>query len=367
MPYGLPAERALALYEAVCAPVAASGARALVELQAALGGVLHWAGQPLQADVILTDAWQSPAAAGDVSLKITIGNRLARVRSSLGLLDAALEVGEATLALAEHQRAGVGIVTELMEILALMQIGRGHAAAALTRFQRMLTLLADDGADPWPASFRDLAVAYLAVGRLDEAEQWLARHTEAIGAPGFALHDLSYFTAAARLKHARGESPAEAAEQLAALGRQGLPAGPELQRRAILMRWLPPAAAEAQALLAELRARGMRGLLRCALNGAARAALARGDRAQAVDHAREALQLAAHADIWCEEPADVWCTAYEVLQACGHAAEAQAALQSGAAWVKAGSAQWASDAERTAWLQGNPVHRSLLQAAGAAQ
>jgi hypothetical protein len=367
VPYGLPAERAIALYEAVQAPVAAGGARPLVELQLALGGVLHWAAQPLQADAVLTEAWQSPVPAGDAWLKVSIGNRLARVRSSLGLLDAALDVGEATLALAEHERAAVGTLTELMEILALMQIGRGQAAAALTRLQRMMKLLADDGAEPWPASFRDLAIAYLAVGRIDDAERWMARHTEAIGTPGFALHDLAYFTAAARLRHARGESPAAPVAQLAALGQQRLPAGPELQRRAILMRWLPPAAAEQDALLADLRARGMRGLLRCALNGAARAALARSELALAADHAREALQLAAHADIWCEEPADVWWTAFEVLQACGYAAEAKAALQTGAAWVLAGATQWTDVHERDAWLRGNPLHRALLQGAGAAR
>ena len=363
VPYGLPAERALALYEAVRAPVAANGARALVELQAALGGVLHWAGQPLQADAILTEAWQSPAVAGDVSLKITIGNRLARVRSSLGLLGAALEVGEAALALAERMPAGVGAITDLMEILAMMQIGHGQAAEGRRRLDRMLQVLADDGAEPSAATCGDLVVAFLAIGRLDQAEQWLARCTVPIGTPGFALHDLSYFTAAARLKHARGESPTAEAARLAGLGQQGLPAGPALQLRAMLLRWLSPPADEVQTLLADLRARRMLGLLRCALNGAARAALARGERDAAAEHAREALRLAGHADIWCEEPADVWWTAFEVLQACGHAGEARAALLKGAAWVEAGSVQWTVDAERIAWRQGNPVHRALLRSA----
>lgn len=365
VPYGLPAERALALYEAVRAPVAESGARALVELQAALGGVLHWAGQPREADAVLTEAWQSSAAAGDASLKITIGNRLARVRSSLGRLDAALEVGEAALALAEQVQAGVGVVTDLMEILALMQVGRGQAAAALARIERMLERLADDGTEPSPATCRDIANACLAAGRVDDAERWMARNPVALGAPGFALHDLAYLTTAARLKQARGESPAAEATQLAQLRDKGLPAGPSLQLRAVLMRWLPPPPAEQQALLAELRSRDMRGLLRCALNGAARAALARGAHDEATAHAREALQLAPHADIWCEEPADVWWTGFEVLQACGHAAEAKAALQAGAAWVEAGTAQWTAAAERDAWRNGNPVHRALLRSAGA--
>jgi DNA-binding SARP family transcriptional activator len=363
VPYGLPAERALALYEAVRAPVAAGGARALVELQAALGGVLHWAAQPLEADAVLTEAWRAPAAAGDASLRITIGNRLARVRSSLGQLAAALEVGEATLALAEQVQAGVGVVTDLMEILALMQVGRGQAAAALARIELMLKRLADDGAEPSPATCRDIANACLAAGRLDDAERWVARSPVALGAPGFALHDLTYLTTAARLKQARGESPAAEATQLAQLREKGLPVGPLLQLRAVLLRWRPPPPDEVRALLADLRARDMRGLLRCALNGAARAALERGDRKAAAEHAREALQLAAHADIWCEEPADVWWTAYEVLQACGHADEADAALNEGAAWVEAGSAQWTTAAEREAWREGNPVHRALLRAA----
>ncbi len=364
VPYGLPAERALALYEAVRAPVAASGARALVELQAALGGVLHWAAQPLQADAILTEAWRSPAAADDASLRITIGNRLARVRSSLGRLDAALEIGEAALALAEQVHAGVGVVTDLMEILALMQVGRGQAASGLARLQRMLQLLVDDGAEPSAATCRDIALAHLAAGRLDEAERWLHCQSQAPGTPGHALHDLAYFTAQARLMQARGESPAAAAAHLAQLRENGLPAGPALQLRAVLLRWLPPSTDELQSLLAELRARGMHGLLRCALNGAARAALARGAHAQAADHARETLRLAADADIWCEEPADLWWTSYEVLRACGHADEAKAALQAGVSWVQAGAAQWTDVSEREAWLHGNPLHRALLHAGG---
>jgi hypothetical protein len=164
----------------------------------------------------------------------------------------------------------------------------------------------------------------------------------------------------------RGESPAVVAARLQALAAQGLPAGPALQARAVLVRWLPPPADEVAALLIDLHARGMRGLLRCALNGAARAALARGEQEQAADHAREAVQLATHADIWCEEPADVWWTAFEVLRACGHTAEATAALRAGAAWVEAGAAQWAAAAERDGWRQGHPVHRALLRAAAEA-
>ncbi len=85
-------------------------------------------------------------------------------------------------------------------------------------------------------------------------------------------------------------------------------------------------------------------------------------RAASAACAREALQLPAHADIWCEEPADVWWTGYEVLQSCGHADEAQAALNAGVAWVHAGAAQCTDVADREAWLQGNPLHRALLRA-----
>ena len=103
----------------------------------------------------------------------------------------------------------------------------------------------------------------------------------------------------------------------------------------------------------------MKGLLRCALGGAARIALERGD-SRAAEFVRRALQLAPHTDLWCEEPAQVWVTAHAVLQGCGHADEAAEAKRHGAAWVRERAAQWADAAERAAWLEGQRLHRALL-------
>jgi len=103
----------------------------------------------------------------------------------------------------------------------------------------------------------------------------------------------------------------------------------------------------------------MKGLLRCALGGAARIALERGD-ARAAHYARGALQLAPHTDLWCEEPAQVWVTAHAVLQGCGHATEAGEAKRTGATWVRERAAQWTDVAAREAWLEGQPLHRALL-------
>jgi hypothetical protein len=104
----------------------------------------------------------------------------------------------------------------------------------------------------------------------------------------------------------------------------------------------------------------MKALLRCALNGAAHIALAHGDKARAAELARRALQLAAHVDLWCEEPAQVWVTAHAVFAGCGHTAEAQQAKASGAAWVRAVGTQWTDDEARRAWFEGQPLNRQLL-------
>jgi hypothetical protein len=207
----------------------------------------------------------------------------------------------------------------------------------------------------------DMAVAHLAVGQLDEAERWLAR-TGLRGTTAFALHDLGALLARARIATACGASTAEPVQGLLGLLSGGVPIGPSLLLRAALLHWHAPAQREIDALLAELQARDMKALLRCALNGAARIALERGHTAPAGDLARRALQLAAHVDLWCEEPAQVWVTAHAVLMACGHEAEAQQAKSAGAAWVRECARQWTIGADRLAWLTAQPLHRSLLSA-----
>jgi len=358
VPYGLPVDEALALCKAVQDSVAADGKAALVGLHSGIGTALHWDARLHEADERLTAALATAGEEVDPSVRIYVGNRLARVRHSLGELDRALDVGMATLALAERAHAGVGARTDLMHVLGMMQIGDGRPAAGLEMLRRSVALQ-DDRVSLSDAA--DLAIAHLAVGRLDEAERWLAR-SGLRGTAAFALHDLGALLARARIAAARGASAAEPVQGLRGLLAQRVPIGPSLLLRAVLLRWDAPAQHEIDALLAELRARDMKALLRCALNSAARIALDRGQKGAAGELARSALRLAPHVDLWCEEPAQVWVAAHDVLSACGCVVEAQQAKRDGAAWVRECAGQWANDAERLAWLAGQPLHRHLLSA-----
>ena len=356
VPYGLPVDQALALCTAVQDAVTADGKAALVGLQSGIGTALHWDARLHEADERLTAALATAGEEVDAAVRIYIGNRLARVRHSLGDLDRALEVGLATLALAERMHAGIGARTNQMHILGMMQIGHGQPAAGIEMLRSAVALEQDQVA---LSDAADMAVAYLAVGQLDEAGRWLAR-TGVTGATAFALHDLGALLARARIAVARGESPAPDVEALLGLLSDRVPIGPSLLLRAVLLRWQAPAQHEIDDLLAELQARDMKALLRCALNGAARIALERGCTATAAELARRALQLAPHADVWCEEPAQVWVTAHAVLAACGHEEQALQAKAAGAAWVRGCASQWVDQDARRAWLGGQPLHRALL-------
>ncbi len=356
VPYGLPVDEALALCAAVQDAVAADGQTALVNLHTGIGSALHWDARLREADERLTAALATAGDEVDAAVRIYLGNRLARVRHSLGDLDRALEVGLATLALAERKHAGVGARTNLMHVLGLMRIGRGEPAAGMAMLRSAVAL--QDGQVSLSEA-ADLAVAHLAVGRLDDAGRWLAR-SGLSGGTASALSDLSALIARTRLASARGESTEDAVQGLLGLLSGGVPIGPRLLLRAVLLRWRAPEQREIDELLAELTARGMKALLRCALIGAARIALERGEMARAADLARRALALAPHVDLWCEEPAQVWVTAHEVLAECGQRDEARQAKAAGAAWVRDRAGDWDDDTERRAWLEGQPLHRALL-------
>lgn len=356
VPYGVRGEEALALCEAVQDRVAAEGPAALVNLQSGIGTALHWAARLREADARLTTALASAGEDVNASARIYLGNRLARVRHSLGELERALDVGLETLAFAERTNAGIGPRTNLMYILGLMQIGHGAPAAGMAMLNQAVVL---DGDQPSQAECADLAVAHLAVGQLDAAERWLAR-SGINGTAAFALHDQVALLARARIAAAHGASPDAPVQALLKLLAEPLPVGVALLLQAALLRWHAPGDAEIDALLIELERRDMKALLRCALNGAAHIALAHGDKARAAELARRALQLAAHVDLWCEEPAQVWVTAHAVFAGCGHTAEAQQAKASGAAWVRAVGAQWTDDEARRAWFEGQPLNRQLL-------
>jgi hypothetical protein len=356
VPYGVPADEALALCEAVQDRVTAEGPAALVSLQSGIGTALHWEARLHEADARLTAALETAGEEVAASVRIYLGNRLARVRHSLGDLDRALDVGLATLAFAERANAGIGPRTNLMYILGLMQIGHGQPAAGIAMLRQATELDADQIS---PAESADLAVAFLAVGQLDEAERWLAR-TGVTGTAAFALHDQVALLARARIAAARGASVQAPVQALLRLLSEPLPIGVSLLLRAALLRWHAPADSEIDALIEDLSARGMKSLLRCALGGAARIAVERDHKARAAQLSRRALQLAPHVDLWCEEPARVWVTAHAVLASCGHGEEARQAKAAGAAWVRGCAGQWPDEDARRAWLEGQPLHAALL-------
>jgi DNA-binding SARP family transcriptional activator len=356
VPNGLPAEEALALCSAVQDKVATEGRAALVSLHSGIGTALHWEARLREADERLTAAFDLTDTQVSPAVRIYVGNRLARVRHSLGELDRALDVGLATLRFAEEVNAGVGPRTNLMYILGLMLIGHGQPAAGITMLREAAAL---DGDQTSPAESADMVLGHLAVGQIAAAEPWLAR-TEVRGTAGFAVHDQVVLVARARLAAVRGASVEEPVQALLGLVSQPLPTGVALLARAVLLRWHAPPDGEIDALLAQLEARGMKGLLRCALGGAARIALERNRMADAASHARRALALAQHVDLWCEEPAQVWVTAHEVFEGCGLQAEAAQAKAAGAAWVRRMAAQWTDEGERGAWFNDQPLHRALL-------
>jgi hypothetical protein len=57
----------------------------------------------------------------------------------------------------------------------------------------------------------------------------------------------------------------------------------------------------------------------------------------------------------------VWVTAHEVFEGCGLQVEAAHAKAAGAGWVRRMAAQWTDEGDRTAWLNGQPLHRALLR------
>jgi hypothetical protein len=203
-----------------------------------------------------------------------------------------------------------------------------------------------------------IALGCLHVGRHDEARALLASFAQPLGRLGYGLYDQIQCLLQARLAAARGEDAQAWIRQLAAL-----PDGPfylTLHRRLLLASLQALPLPDIEALLMDLRSRGLMGMVRSAQMAAARSALAAGSPRAAAAHARAALALAATVDPWSDEPAAVWWVAAQALAAAGAQAQARAALAHGARWVERGGAQWADPAHRKAWLEGNPVHRELL-------
>ncbi len=373
VPYGLDSGRALALVARVRDRLERGGEavagrdEALLALRVAHGGLLHWAARPQDALAELDAAWAATRAERDAGTRVLLANQRMRVLHAVGQLDAAIACGEQLLREAEPLEPGVVFLADVMHVVAMMEIAAGRAAAGMARFEALLGRLRAAG-EPVPDLFvTSRALACMAVGRLDEAAEWLARHPPA-GRDGMGLQDLGFHLTHGRLAWLRGE-PAEPWFERAAHA-LALPPGIALQREVVLasMRAPRPGDSATRANLAdELQRRGQRGLERLARIGAARAALAEGDRDGAKAQLRRALELEAQVDAWADEPASLWLAAAEVLAGCGDDEGAAAVAARGADGVRQGAAQWSRPAEREAWLAGHPVHRALLAWPGAAR
>jgi hypothetical protein len=357
VPFGTDIERALVAAGRVQALADPHDEHAQRQVLAARGTVLHWASRPMEAARVLQAAWPAGQSAREAGNRSTLANQLMRVQHALGDLPEAIRLGRLLLAEAPPLELGAVVVSDAMHVLSLMEIASGDAVTGIARWPVLLQLLAD-AAVPVPDLYvTSQALACMAIGRLDEAAALLAAHPQPADHT-LGVQDLNWQLARARLAALRGESPARwLAPVRPALG---LAPGLELQRRVAIASIDPPPLAELRPLLADLQARGLRGLLRTLHAAAARAALAAGDSDEAVAQARSALALAAQVDAWIDDAASVWLVAAQVLQACGRHAEAADAAAAGAAWVHAGAAAWPLEHERRAWLQGQPVHRRLL-------
>lgn len=290
VPYGVDAVRALALAETLL-PALAGDRAAHTEALATRGMLHHWLGQARESAADLEAAWALLGDDGDPAQRIVVGNRLLRVRHSLGELDAALAVGDRVLALAERSGVRIGVRADLAHVLGMLRIGRGELAAGRAQLDAACRGLQDEGLPLPDAILASLAVAELRAGRPDAAQAWLDRHPPP-GRPDHAMVDLHWLVARAHVARARGEPVTRWTDALAALPADALPPGARLEQRSALAA-LDALPADALAVLAaDLRARGLAGLLGAVQRARGRA----GDAAAAAEGAA----LARHNDLWID-------------------------------------------------------------------
>lgn len=347
-PYNPQPQRLALLCDAVRARCEAGPPRARLSYHLAVGTCLNWLGQPLRADGDLAQARRLADDLGDHGSIVNVTHQ--QLRGALlrgdarGALAAALDCGKAV------QAGGYGLSFRVHACAAqaLAALAAGQLAAALGALQALEAAGAGTDLRNEPEVAAARALAWCALGRPERAAQDLP------GCEGWLA-----------FAHWRLASTASAREAALAEMARLWPAADGLmgfRRRVLAMSLAVPKTADAEALLADLRERGLWPLARQAHGIAARSALVAGDGEQAAAHAREALALAEHVDPWTDEGAAVWLDAAAVLQAAGAVAEAAAAREQGRAWV-VGLAQALPDAaDRLAWREGHPLHRALLMA-----
>lgn len=340
-PHGL-----AALCEAVRARCEGGPPRARLSFHLAVGTCLNWLGRPLQAAPDLQQARQLAEGFGDHGSIVNVTHQ--QFRNALLMGDAPRALAAAQDGRKAVQAGGYGRSFRLHAWAAqvLAGVAAGQPALTLSALRALQSEMA--GVDP--SSEAEVAAAqavgWCALGRADLAVQ----------------HGLPACEGWLAFAHWRLESTATARQAALAAMALRWPAEDGVmgcRRRVLAATLCVPALPAAAALVAELRERSLWSLARQAHNIAARSALAAGARAQAAEHARQALALAAHVDPWTDEPAAVWLDAAAVLCAAGAVAEAEAARASGRHWI-AQSAQALTDpADQMAWCEQHPLHRAL--------
>lgn len=345
-PYSPEPQRLAALCEAVRARCEAGPPRARLSFHLAVGTCLNWLGHPAQADADLAPARRLAEGFGDHGSIVNITHQ--QLRAALLRGDAAAARAAAQDCGQAVQAGGYGLSFRLHACAAqaLAALAAGQPAAARAALQALEAAAAgtDLRSEPEVAAAR--ALAWWSLGWPDRAAQDLP------GGEGWLA--FAHWRLAATAADREAALAGMARRWPAADGAMGL------RRRVLALSLSVPRPADAEGLLAELRARGLWPLARRVHVIAARSALAAGDVGRALAQAREALALAGHVDPWTDEGAAVWLEAAAVLQAAGTGAEASAARAQGRAWVLRLADGLADEADRIAWCERHPLHRALL-------
>ena len=219
-----------------------------------------WDAQPLEAAAELEAVWPTLGEGSDPYLRRAVANQLMRVRQALGDSAGAIAIGQTLLGWLQGSDDDASFEADVLNLVAMMQVAQGQVAQGLASIERLSARQRAAGEPMREVYAMTIALSYLAVGRHDDAQAWLDRHTQPPGRAGYAMYDVILALARARLAAARGEPVAPWLERLAAVA--PLPTGGLLHRRVALASLRPGPLAELEALLDELRQRGQSGLMR---------------------------------------------------------------------------------------------------------
>jgi DNA-binding SARP family transcriptional activator len=320
--------------------------RARQSFHLSVGTCLNWWGRPVGAEADLQQARRLADGFGDFGAVINVTHQ--QLRNALLLGQAADALAAAVDCRRAVQTGGYGgsFLQHAWALQVLAGVAAGQPELALAALQALQddADAADLQTEPEAAAIRSVGWCFL--GRAELAAQgpapvegWLA----------WATWRLDTTVRARRAA-------------LAAIARHW-PAGDGVMgcRQRILAAVLQtPSLDDAERLVADLKARGLRPLCRQAHGIAAQAAAAAGATELALRHARQSLAMDTAVDPWTDEPAAPWLRAAAALRNAGAPAEADEALARSRAWLLAAAGRLPDEAARHSFLQRHALHRELL-------